>query len=154
MRLSELKTGETGVVVKILGHGAFRKRMIEMGFVKGRPVHVILHAPLRDPIKYGVMNYEVSLRVSEAHMIEVVKVDDPEQIQSLRGVGTVEVHREAEKMYRASHQVINVALIGNPNCGKTTLFNRISGASEHTGNYSGVTVDAKQRVFTYKGYTL
>lgn len=154
MRLSELKTGETGVVVKILGHGAFRKRMIEMGFVKGRPVHVILQAPLRDPIKYGVMGYEVSLRVSEAHMIEVVKVDDPEQVLRIRGEGTVEVHREAEKIYRAEQRVVNIALIGNPNCGKTTLFNRISGASEHTGNYSGVTVDAKQRVFSYRGYTL
>lgn len=154
MRLSELKTGETGVVVKILGHGAFRKRMIEMGFVKGRPVHVILQAPLRDPIKYGVMGYEVSLRVSEAHMIEVVKVDDPEQVLRIRGEGTVEVHREAEKIYCAEQRVVNIALIGNPNCGKTTLFNRISGASEHTGNYSGVTVDAKQRVFSYRGYTL
>ncbi|MBP3589836.1 MAG: ferrous iron transport protein A, partial [Muribaculaceae bacterium] len=101
MRLSELKTGETGVVVKILGHGAFRKRVMEMGFVKGRPVHVILHAPLRDPIKYGIMNYEVSLRTSEAHMIEVVKVDDPEQVIRLRGQGTVEVREEAENIVHA-----------------------------------------------------
>ena len=153
MRLSELKTGEIGVVVKILGHGAFRKRVMEMGFVKGRPVRVILHAPLRDPIKYGVMNYEVSLRTAEAHMIEVVKVEDPAQIKHLESAGTLEVREVAERILRDEHRVVNVALIGNPNCGKTSLYNMLSGASEHVGNYSGVTVDAKMRVFTHNGYT-
>lgn len=153
MRLSELKTGDIGVVVKILGHGAFRKRVIEMGFVKGRPVRVLLHAPLRDPIKYGVMNYEVSLRTAEAHMIEVVKVDDRAQIKRLESAGTLEVREEAEKIVRDEHRIVNVALIGNPNCGKTSLFNVLSGASEHVGNYSGVTVDAKMRVFNHNGYT-
>lgn len=153
MRLSELKTGEIGVVVKILGHGAFRKRVMEMGFVKGRPVRVLLHAPLHDPIKYGIMNYEVSLRTSEANMVEVVKIDDPAQIQRLESSGTLEVREEAERIVRDEHRSINVALIGNPNCGKTTLFNTLSGATEHVGNYSGVTVDAKIRVFEYGGYT-
>ncbi|MDE6136350.1 MAG: 50S ribosome-binding GTPase, partial [Muribaculaceae bacterium] len=153
MRLSELKTGDIGVVVKILGHGAFRKRVMEMGFVKGRPVRVLLHAPLRDPIKYGVMNYEVSLRTAEAHMIEVVKVDDPAQLKRLESAGTLEVHEEAEMIVHDEHRTINVALIGNPNCGKTTLFNTLSGATEHVGNYSGVTVDAKKRVFHHAGYT-
>ncbi|MDE6160355.1 MAG: 50S ribosome-binding GTPase, partial [Muribaculaceae bacterium] len=152
-RLSELKTGDIGVVVKILGHGAFRKRVMEMGFVKGRPVRVLLHAPLRDPIKYGVMNYEVSLRTAEAHMIEVVKVDDRAQIKRLESAGTLEVREEAEKIVRDEHRIVNVALIGNPNCGKTSLFNVLSGASEHVGNYSGVTVDAKMRVFNHNGYT-
>lgn len=94
MRLSELNTGDIAVVVKILGHGAFRKRVMEMGFVKGRPVRVLLHAPLKDPIKYGVMNYEVSLRTAEARMIEVVKIDDPAQIRRLESAGTLEVHEE------------------------------------------------------------
>ncbi len=153
MRLSELNTGDIAVVVKILGHGAFRKRVMEMGFVKGRPVRVLLHAPLRDPIKYGVMNYEVSLRTAEAHMIEVVKVDDPEQIERLESAGTLEAHDETELIVHDEHRSINVALIGNPNCGKTTLFNKLSGATEHVGNYSGVTVDAKKRVFRHAGYT-
>ncbi len=153
MKLSELKTGEIGVVVKILGHGAFRKRVMEMGFVKGRPVTVLLHAPLRDPIKYGVMNYEVSLRASEASMIEVVKIDNPEQIKKLASEGTLETLEEVERIIREEHRTINVALIGNPNCGKTTLFNILSGATEHVGNYSGVTVDAKMRVFEHEGYT-
>ncbi len=158
MRLSELQTGETGVIVKILGHGAFRKRMIEMGFVKGRPLKVVLHAPLRDPIKYMIMGYEVSLRTSEAQLIEVVKIDDPEYLGRLEGSGvlvdddawTSPAHEE----YSGHRRTINVALIGNPNSGKTSLFNIASGAREHVGNYSGVTVDAKSGKLKYKGYTI
>ena len=76
MRLSELKTGDKGVVVKVLGHGGFRKRIVEMGFVKGKSVEVLLNAPLKDPVKYRIMGYEISLRRSEAEMIEVVSRDD------------------------------------------------------------------------------
>ena len=72
MRLSELKTGEKGVIVKVLGHGGFRKRIIEMGFIKGKEVEVLLNAPLHDPVKYKLMGYEVSLRHHEAENIEVV----------------------------------------------------------------------------------
>ncbi len=158
MRLSELKTGESCVVVKILGHGAFRKRMIEMGFVKGRLLKVILHAPLRDPIKYMLMGYEVSLRTSEAEMIEVLKVDDSSEMINIDVSGVVEECTDssctAEREYHGHRHTINVALIGNPNCGKTSLFNIASGACEHVGNYSGVTVDAKIGKMQYKGYTL
>jgi len=157
MRLSELQTGETGVIVKILGHGAFRKRMIEMGFVKGRPLKVILHAPLRDPIKYMLMGYEVSLRTSEAQLIEVVRVENPESLRILEGSGILVEEGETgvtEEEYRGHRHTINVALIGNPNSGKTSLFNIASGAREHVGNYSGVTVDAKSGKLKYKGYTI
>lgn len=157
MRLSELQTGETGVIVKILGHGAFRKRMIEMGFVKGRPLKVILHAPLRDPIKYMLMGYEVSLRTSEAQLIEVVMVENPESLRILEGSGILVEEGETgvtEEEYRGHRHTINVALIGNPNSGKTSLFNIASGAREHVGNYSGVTVDAKSGKLKYKGYTI
>ncbi|MDE7126013.1 MAG: ferrous iron transport protein A, partial [Muribaculaceae bacterium] len=111
MRLSDLKTGETGVIVKILGHGAFRKRMVEMGFVKGRPLKVILHAPLRDPIKYMLMGYEVSLRTSEAQLIEVVKVENPESLNKLEGAGTLieegsDIFGEDE--FRGHRNTINV----------------------------------------------
>ncbi len=155
MKLSELKTGESGIVVKILGHGAFRKRVIEMGFVRGHAVKVLLHAPLQDPIKYSIMGYEVSLRRSEADLVEVVPVDDI----TLATAGSEVLHSTAEhpehrdhKSYREHRSHINVVLIGNPNCGKTSLFNRVSGANEHVGNYSGVTVDAKATNFTYKDY--
>ena len=71
MRLDELQTGQKARIVKILGHGAFRKRLIEMGFVKGHEIDVLLHAPLKDPIKYSIMGYEISLRRAEAHLVEV-----------------------------------------------------------------------------------
>lgn len=142
MRLSDLKPGQSAVVVKVLGHGAFRKRMIEMGFVKGRTVKDMLQAPLNDPVKYSLMGYEVSLRRSEAAQVVVAEVDSqghprPDSDQSTSEMPLVPGHLSA----------INVALIGNPNCGKTSLFNVASGAREHVGNYSGVTVDAKTGTF-------
>lgn len=154
VRLSELKTGDICVVVKILGHGAFRKRVIEMGFVRGRTVKVLLDAPLRDPVKYELLGYAVSLRRAEADMIEVVKIeagstvchDVPEPSTHAAEVHHAVADRES--------RIINVALIGNPNCGKTSLYNDISGAKEHVGNYGGVTVDIKTATFNFKGYTI
>ena len=160
MKLSELKTGEHGIIVKVSGHGGFRKRIIEMGFIKGKEVQVLLNAPLQDPVKYRIMGYEVSLRHSEADQIEVVTHEEAplmdkesqqviiptDEIQHEKAEKTV--HREALKRRRE----INVALVGNPNCGKTSLFNFASGAHERVGNYSGVTVDAKEGVAEFKGY--
>lgn len=131
MKLSDLKTGETAVIFKVRGEGAFRKRLIEMGFVTGKKVKVVMNAPLKDPIEYEILGYRVSLRRSEAELIDVV----PE-----------------EEANRISSKEIRVALVGNPNCGKTSLFNIASGSHEHVGNYSGVTVDAKEGRFDYKGY--
>lgn len=153
MRLSDLKTGETGVVIKILGHGAFRKRAIEMGFVRGHKVDVILDAPLKDPIKYSIMGYDVSLRRSEAQLIEVVKVDDDSDAMLSKGSGTTSSEAYGNDVAVREHRTVNVALIGNPNCGKTSLFNIVSGMTERVGNYSGVTVDAKTGHFNYKEYT-
>ncbi len=153
MRLSELSTGEQATVVKIHGHGAFRKRVMEMGFVRGRQVEAVLSAPLRDPIKYRLMGYEVSLRRSEADLIEVVPEGEaPEVPKSGAGAVIAEDCESFEGRFHSHSHTINVALIGNPNCGKTSLFNIASGASEHVGNYSGVTVDAKRGHFDYRGY--
>lgn len=157
MRLSELMTGETAVIVKILGHGAFRKRVMEMGFVRGRQVKVLLHAPLKDPIKYSIMGYEVSLRTSEADMVEVVRAEDDAAGPSAEGAGNTASPSDAgtaRQICRAerARRIINVALIGNPNCGKTSLFNIASGAREHVGNYGGVTVDSKTGHFEHAGY--
>ena len=158
MRLSELKTGDKGVVVKVLGHGGFRKRIVEMGFVKGKTVEVLLNAPLKDPVKYRIMGYEISLRRSEAEMIEVVSRDDvalnDELLRTDDGNYAPTVVEEKELATIAANQrkQINVALVGNPNCGKTSLFNLASGAHEHVGNYSGVTVDAKEGYFDFQGY--
>ena len=156
MRLNEFKTGDKVKVVKILGHGAFRKRLIEMGFVRGREVEVLLHAPLSDPIKYSIMGYEVSLRSSEAHLIEVTPIHDNTTYSTKSSESIVASDTdcaEHQHVYDSSRHTINIALIGNPNCGKTSLFNIASGAHEHVGNYSGVTVDAKKGTFKYGGYT-
>lgn len=152
MRLSELKTGEEGIIVKILGHGAFRKRVIEMGFVKGQNIKVLLNAPLRDPIKYSIMGYEVSLRRSEAHLVEVVPVAEFKAGVESTHPNVIDDSEDARRVYDGQSHTINIALIGNPNCGKTSLFNIASGAKEHVGNYSGVTVDAKMGTFEYGGY--
>lgn len=154
MKLSELHTGESAVIVKVLGHGAFRRRVMEMGFVKGRPIKAILSAPLRDPVKYSLMGYEVSLRRSEADLIEVVPVEDADALPDLHKShhAPADCDDAAVKAYVGSSRTINIALIGNPNCGKTTLFNIASGATEHVGNYSGVTIESKEGHFDYKGY--
>lgn len=156
MRLSELKTGEKGVIVKVLGHGGFRKRIVEMGFVKGKTVEVLLNAPLRDPVKYKIMGYEISLRHQEAEMIEVISQEEARQMNNpYHGFIEEAVELTDEKMAeiaKGKRRTINVALVGNPNCGKTSLFNIASGAHEHVGNYSGVTVDAKEGFFDFQGY--
>lgn len=156
MRLSELNTGEKGVIVKVLGHGGFRKRIVEMGFIKGKTVEVILNAPLKDPIKYRLLDYEISLRRQEAGMIEVVSEQEARTTQSpYHGSITEEItvpEAEMVALAKGKRRTINVALVGNPNCGKTSLFNIASGAHEHVGNYSGVTVDAKEGFFDFQGY--
>lgn len=167
MKLSALRTGETGIIVKVSGHGGFRKRIIEMGFIEGKQVEVLLNAPLRDPVKYKIMGYEVSLRHSEADQIEVVPVDKMQKGQQQEGKqnknkGVTADPKDAEdhaltpngalKEAERRSKTISVALVGNPNCGKTSLFNFASGAHERVGNYSGVTVDAKVGRAEYEGY--
>ena len=161
MKLSELKTGERGVIVRVSGHGSFRKRIIEMGFVKGNKVKVILNAPLRDPIEYEIIGYKISLRREEAAKIEVISEAEakeqmskevaPEALRALEADGDW-LEKEMDTLAEERRKQIRVALVGNPNCGKTSLFNIASGSHEHVGNYSGVTVDAKEGTFEYGGY--
>lgn len=156
MLLSDLQTGEHGVVVRVSGHGAFRKRIIEMGFIKGITVEAVLNAPLKDPIKYRIMNFEVSLRRSDAQKVEIVSEEEAEReivnhddYKPLEAPECDAMHHIAEERGRT----INVALVGNPNCGKTSIFNIAAHAHERVGNYSGVTVDEKVGTFDYGGYT-
>ena len=178
MKLSELNTGEKGIIVKVLGHGGFRKRIIEMGFIKGQEVEVLLNAPLQDPVKYKLMGYEVSLRHQEAEYIEVVTM---QMSNEELGMSNDDYHQDGNDLQQSnqhspfiiSHsslnptehpddylqhiakrerRTINVALVGNPNCGKTSLFNYASGAHGHVGNYSGVTVDATEAHASMFGY--
>ncbi len=157
MRLSELKTGESATILKVTGHGGFRRRIVEMGFVRGRRVEVVLNAPLKDPIDYRIMDYEVSLRRSEADLVTVLTEAEAEEL--LRSeAATAPVYAEEvpmrtiDEVVTRRRQTISVALVGNPNSGKTSLFNAISGGHEHVGNYSGVTVGAKCGVRYYRGY--
>lgn len=169
MKLSELKTGERAVIVKVNGHGSFRKRITEMGFVKGNEVKVILNAPLKDPIEYEIIGYKISLRREEADKIEVLGEIEAKELLGKEGqdasvdrsglmasaadcddAAILDAHMKLLAEQRG--RVIRVALVGNPNCGKTSLFNIASGSHEHVGNYSGVTVDAKEGTFEHGGY--
>ena len=166
MRLSELNTGEKGVIRKVLGHGGFRKRIVEMGFIRVKMVTVLLNAPLQDPVKYKIMGYEISLRHSEAEMIEIISTEEARQLEEeeVQKLGLAEISDNTnddddrftdERLHKAAlkkSHIINIALVGNPNCGKTSLFNFASGAHERVGNYSGVTVDAKEGRAEYAGY--
>ena len=175
MKLSDLKTGERGIIVKVSGHGSFRKRITEMGFIKGKEVRVVLNAPLRDPIEYEIIGYKISLRRDEAREIEVISESEAKAQASQDNAAEPEASRnsagtpglssrepdcsDAEDLDRRMRQLaeerrhtVRVALVGNPNCGKTSLFNIASGSHERVGNYSGVTVDAKEGRFEYKGY--
>ncbi len=153
MRLTDLQTGQMATIVKVGGYGAFRRRILEMGFIRGEEVSVILNAPLKDPIAYKIMGYEVSLRRSEAALIEVITQE--EVVESLDRGGSIDVPLDqivvAREIERTTKR-INIALVGNPNCGKTSLFNYASGSREHVGNYSGVTVDSKRGSFHHNGY--
>jgi ferrous iron transport protein B len=154
MKLSELKHGQKGIITKVLGRGAFRRRIIEMGFIKGKSVEMITDAPLKDPTEYKVMDYEVSLRKSEAELIEIITPEEAGR-KNVDKENHPLILNEDELRSLANEQsrYINVALVGNPNSGKTSLFNIASGTHERVGNYSGVTVDAKEGKFKHKGYT-
>ncbi len=188
MRLSELKTGDSATVVKVMGYGGFRRRIMEMGFVRGQRVDVLLDAPLKDPVEYRIMGYDVSLRRKEAEMIVVISDREAQRLlarkrsrrryvypaaerpdtfcfdslrmvhpERCRRLSAVDEHDDAgsiEQLVTRTGKRFSVALVGNPNSGKTTLFNVLSGSHEHVGNYSGVTVDAKSGRLKYKGYTI
>ena len=153
MKLSDLKTGQHATIVTVQGHGSFRKRIVEMGFVRGKDVEVLLNAPLQDPVKYKVMGYEISLRRQEAEMI-VVDTDPSHQQPVVNHETMTDTVQDTCDQSLPAHvgNTINVALIGNPNCGKTSLFNFASGAHGHVGNYSGVTVDASEARATCDGF--
>ena len=152
-RLSELKTSEQGVITKVFGHGSFRNRITEMGFVRGKAVKVIKNAPLLDPIEYEIMGYRIALRKSEAELIEVTVAENAFGPSSRHGDATFR-DESVNRFLHEAGKTINVALVGNPNCGKTSLFNTASGSHERVGNYSGVTVDAKEAHFRQDGYTI
>ncbi|MDP2337842.1 MAG: ferrous iron transport protein B [Bacteroidota bacterium] len=151
MRLSEVKNKETVIITKVLGHGSFRKRITEMGFVKGKEVTVIKNAPFNGPIEYKILDYNITLRRTEANLIEVVSQIEALTMVSQNFEGVID-YENLKVSAKEKERTINIALVGNPNSGKTTLFNFLSGSKEHVGNYSGVTIDSKKATFTNNGY--
>lgn len=169
MKLSDVETGKTVLIQKVGGHGAFRKRILEMGFITGKRVTVVQNAPLKDPVYYRIMDYNVSLRRQDAALIDVELVEaeaeeatagEPllEASANEHGERPIPTNNEPKahtSTRSGSHRKkLRVALVGNPNCGKTSLFNLASGAHEHVGNYSGVTVDAKEAHFDHGDYRI
>lgn len=156
MKLSELQTGEKGIIVRVSGQGSFRKRIIELGFIKGKTVTVVRNAPFKDPIEYEILGAEIALHRHDADLIEVVGENEPVDEIVDNSPITERVHLSLDEMQRLAarkEKEITIAFVGNPNCGKTSIFNALSGAHEHVGNYSGVTVDAKERIMEFEGYT-
>jgi len=153
LKLSDVNNNETAIITKVLGHGSFRKRINEMGFVKGKEVKVIKNAPFNGPIEFKILNYNVSLRRSEAELIEVVPSKDFIEPAGSNYEGVINLE-SAPNYHLEGDKTIDIALVGNPNAGKTTLYNYLSGAREKVGNYSGVTVDIKKTTFKWHDYTL
>lgn len=151
MRLSEVEENSTVVISKVLGHGSFRRRISEMGFIAGKEVSVLKNAPFKDPVEYRLMGYNVSLRRVEASLIEVVTIEEAEFLYPPVYDGTIK-QDELKISTRAKSRRISIALVGNPNSGKTTLFNRLTNSKEHVGNYSGVTVGATKSSLERNGY--
>lgn len=173
VKLSSLTTGQAGIIVKVQGYGAFRKRITEMGFVRGQKITVIKRAPMLDPVEYGIMGYQVALRRSEAEQIEVTLCVGEQPAEEKQGYGQNQLEDSdaesrrtrpsdadcgcpgtTQNTFRQAARTINVALVGNPNIGKTSLFNEASGSHQKVGNYSGVTVDVKTATVRHKGYTI
>lgn len=153
MRLSEVIENNTVIITKVLGHGSFRRRISEMGFIAGKEITVLKNAPLRDPIEYRLMDYNISLRRAEANLIEVITPEEALSRKSRSFDRTIDMEILKTSAQKKG-KMIHIALVGNPNCGKTTLFNRLTNSKEHVGNYSGVTVDSKVATFTKKGHSL
>ncbi|HAZ00907.1 MAG: ferrous iron transport protein B [Bacteroidetes bacterium GWA2_40_14] len=151
MNLAELHPGAKAVIVKVKGHGSFRKRIMEMGFIKGQLVEVIKRTPFRGPSEYNVMGYHVSLRPNEAHLIEVITPEMAADLPEQQFEGIIDLDKLKTSVNQEGKN-IQVAFVGNPNCGKTSLFNFVSGAREHVGNYSGVTVEAQYNTYDFNGY--
>ncbi|NTV47696.1 MAG: GTP-binding protein [Chlorobiales bacterium] len=153
MNLSDLTEGKSGIITKVKGRGAFKKRISEMGFVRGKSITRIKDAPLKDPIEFKLMDFNVSLRKSEADQIEVI-TEHNVHINGTNHYPATATEQLLTNEVTVKEKVIEVTLVGNPNCGKTSLFNFASGANERVGNYSGVTISAKEGLVKMGDYTI
>ncbi len=160
MTLKDLPIGKRGVIVSVGGSGALRQHLLDMGLIQGADVTVVKYAPMGDPIELKVHGYELTIRLDDAAKIEIsdVREAEPEtELQKTRrrrehpGYGeTGRYHEKASETPLPDDETLTFALVGNQNCGKTTLFNQLTGSNQHVGNFPGVTVDRKDGVI--RGY--
>ena len=160
MTLKELAIGKSAVIRKVGASGALRQHFLDMGMIPGAEVTVVKFAPMGDPMELQVHGYELTLRLAEAEQIEVEEIDERtnshargERLKPVDHPGLGEegkYHSEEDANPLPEGTVLTYALVGNQNCGKTTLFNQLTGANQHVGNFPGVTVDRKDG--TIKGY--
>ena len=153
MNLKELKIGQSAVIKAVGGEGALRQHFLDMGVIPGTEVTVIKYAPLGDPVELQIHGYELTLRLADAEKIEIEPIKERtnkheriKEIVSSEHPGLGEdgkYHVEGDKDKLPDGTLLTFALVGNQNCGKTTLFNQLTGANQHVGNFPGVTVDRK-----------
>lgn len=152
MNITDLKKGQSAIIKQVNGETSLRQHFLDMGIITGTPITLIKYAPLNDPIEIRIHNYELTLRLEEAQQIEVELMDQQqpinhkERLQDIPHPGLGEYGRYHDK--KSEHPlkektVLRFGLVGNQNCGKTTLFNQLTGSNQHVGNFPGVTVDQK-----------
>ena len=159
MKLGNLAIGKSAVIVSVGGTGALRQHFLDMGLIQGVEVTMVKYAPMGDPIEIKIHDYELTLRKEDAQKIEVKEITKKEE---LKNENIIFQHKNHPGYGESSYDKINnhqiyhesdlltFALVGNQNCGKTTLFNQLTGSNQHVGNFPGVTVDRKDGVI--KGY--
>lgn len=160
MTLRDLKIGESAVIRTVGGEGALRQHFLDMGVIPGAEVTVVKFAPMGDPMELQIHCYELTLRLADAEQIEVEPIDTrSRRHESAKGVNNTvhpglgedgKYHVKADENPLPDSQILTYALVGNQNCGKTTLFNQLTGSNQHVGNFPGVTVDRKDGPI--KGY--
>ena len=160
MTIKDLPAGKSATILKVGGDGALRQHFLDMGLIRGAEVTVVKYAPMGDPIELKIHGYELTIRLDDAEKIEVKEIKSEEKEKERRnkvkrsahpgyGEGGKYHKKETENPLK-DDETLTFALVGNQNCGKTTLFNQLTGASQHVGNFPGVTVDRKDGVI--KGY--
>ena len=155
MKLSELQIGSTATIKAVGGEGALRQHFLDMGLIQGTEVTVVKYAPMGDPIELRIHGYELTIRLADAENIEISKphqpktvnkkTESPEGFHPGYGEGG-KFHDRKEENPLPDSEILTFALVGNQNCGKTTLFNQLTGSKQHVGNFPGVTVDMKDGV--------
>lgn len=160
MTLKELKIGETATIIEVGGSGALRQHFLDMGLIQGTEVTVVKYAPMGDPVELRIHGYELTIRMEDAGKIEVGAIHEPtakmNRTKEKTGIphpGLGEggkFHSKKDENPLPEDEVLTFALVGNQNCGKTTLFNQLTGSNQHVGNFPGITVDRKDGVI--KGY--